>query len=490
MRNSETIPAEGVPVARRGVARILLSHWLVIVVADYAVGLASYLLAWWLSLNLSIPLTRDIIPETQFDVVRHPWIVLLLSQVFLLYIFGLYDEMRRTRFREIVAYVAAACLLQFAAVTSVIFLTNSPFPRKVLVLFAFFNFLFLALWRMYVKVQVKRHVVRVLVVAEQPASADEIIGEIERNPWMGMKVAGVVFSRPPAGPSHEGEDPPPEAGGSGRYPVLGNLADLDTVIPRYGVEEIIMASEPTWKDRVMNSVSRLQVETDVRIAILPSVYEMVIGKMRHVNIHDTPLIDVRRNPNEPFQRFLKRTFDIVVSAALLLAASPLMLLTALVVKLSSAGSVFYSQKRVGRGGHVFRLIKFRTMVADAEEPGREVLAKADDPRATAAGRWLRRFRLDELPQFFNVLRGDMSLVGPRPERPGFVSRFEEQVPGYAERHKIKPGITGLAQVRGYYHTSAESKLKYDLAYIYNYSFSLDILIVLETVKVVLTRPGS
>ncbi|HSR69758.1 MAG TPA: sugar transferase [Acidobacteriota bacterium] len=483
MRNSETISVDRVATAGRGMARFILSHPIVIVAVDCAVGILAYLLAWWLSLNVSIPFTRDIIPETRFEAVRHPWVILFLSQIFLLYIFGLYDEMRRTRLREIVAYCATVCLVQFAAVTSLIFLTNSPFPRKVLLLFGCFNLVFLSLWRVYVKSQVKRHVLSVLVVADLPSSAREIIAEIERNPWMGMRIAGIVFSA-----QVDYEDSNAEE--IGDYPVLGALSNLDAVITQHAIEEIIIASAPTWKDRVMTSVSRLQAETDVRIAILPSVYEMVIGKMRHVNVHDTPLIDVRRNPNEPFQRFLKRTFDIFVSGSLLLLAGPVMLLTAAAVKVTSSGPVFYVQERVGRGGRSFRLVKFRTMVRDAEVAGREMLAQVDDPRVTPLGRWLRRFRLDELPQFINVLRGDMSLVGPRPERPGFVCQFEEEVPGYAERHKIKPGITGLAQVRGYYHTSAESKLKYDLAYIYNYSFSLDLLIVLETVKVVLTRPGS
>ena len=130
------------------------------------------------------------------------------------------------------------------------------------------------------------------------------------------------------------------------------------------------------------------------------------------------------------------------------------------------------------------------MIPDAEKYSGETYAEENDPRVTRVGAILRRFRLDEVPQFLNVLKGDMSFVGPRPERPKFVKVFARTLPGYNERHKVKPGITGLAQVRGYYHTAAENKLKYDLAYIYNYSFSLDLLILLETIKVILVRKGS
>jgi len=169
---------------------------------------------------------------------------------------------------------------------------------------------------------------------------------------------------------------------------------------------------------------------------------------------------------------------------------PLFVVVSMLIVILSPGSVFYLQERVGRGGKVFRLIKFRTMIPDAERQSGETYSPENDPRVTSVGAVLRRFRLDELPQLINVLKGDMSFVGPRPERPVFVDKFAAIVLGYHERHKVKPGITGLAQVRGYYDTTAENKLKYDLAYIYNHSFSLDLMILLETIKVVLVRRGS
>ena len=167
-----------------------------------------------------------------------------------------------------------------------------------------------------------------------------------------------------------------------------------------------------------------------------------------------------------------------------------MLLLGVLIRLTSQGTALYVQERVGQNGVSFRLFKFRTMVVHAEKASGATLAVPNDPRVTRLGRILRRFRLDELPQIWNVIKGDMSFVGPRHERPHFVGDYEKSVPGYGERHKVKPGMTGLAQVRSFYDTRPESKLKYDLAYIYNYSLSLDLLILLETLKVIFTRRGS
>jgi len=177
------------------------------------------------------------------------------------------------------------------------------------------------------------------------------------------------------------------------------------------------------------------------------------------------------------------------AALLLLLAAPALLACAVVVRTTSPGPILYRQERVGRGLRRFTLVKFRTMRVDAESGTEEVLARLDDPRLTRVGGLLRRLRLDELPQLFNVLAGAMSLVGPRPERPGFVARYLTEVPGYAERFAVAPGLTGLAQINGEYHSSAQNKLRYDLAYIANWSLWLDLWILVKTVKIVLTSRG-
>ncbi len=454
----------------------IFNHLIFLILVDLALGFAAYCSAWTIRIWVPVPLTQDLLAQERWDMVSHPWLIFVVSQIFFLYIFGLYDDLRMIRFREIISFIFMACLIQLVTITSVFYFTNQVFPRTVILFFDSVNFLMLTAWRFHLRSKLRKQILRVLIVGQEPHLAREIIQEIEKNPWMGRQIAGLVLP-PNRWVANDSQT---------NYPVLGQLTEIQEIIVHYNIDEIIFISEESWKDRVLNSLSELQKETPVRIAILPSVYELVIGKLQHVNIHDTPLIEVKRNPNEPFERFIKRVFDSSFAALCLILLWPLFLILALLIKVFAPGPIFYLQDRIGIGGKIFRLIKFRTMIPDAENFSGGILATTNDPRVTSIGSILRPFRIDELPQLVNVLKGDMSFVGPRPERPKFVKAFEKKVSGYSERHKIKPGITGLAQVRGYYHTTAENKLKYDLAYIYNYSFSLDLLILLETIKVALT----
>jgi len=460
----------------REVANTFLRRSLVLGIIDLVLACGCYVAAWMARTFLNLPYTESLLPQERWDVVSHPWIALGVTQILFPYVLGLYDDVRRIRYREIVTLTFAACFLQVLTVASIFFLTNQAFPRTVILIFGGLNFLALCAWRSYVKAEVAKVNIRVLIVGEDSESVEEIIQEIEASPWMGLRIVGLVL--------HRNGDREHLS-----YPILGELEDIQQIITRYSVREIVFASKQSWKDSFLNSLSQVQASTSVRVAIIPSPFEMVIGRLRHVNIHDTPLIELSRNPNEPLERFLKRSFDLFLSAVGTIVCLPLMILIALAIKLNSPGPVFYLQERVGYSGKVFRVIKFRTMIDGAEELSGETYAQENDPRATGVGRLLRRFRIDEIPQLWNVLRGEMSFVGPRPERPKFVKEFLERVPGYNERHKVKPGITGLAQVKSFYGTAAEKKLKYDLAYIYNYSFSLDLLILVQTLKTVL-RKGS
>ena len=460
----------------REVANTFLRRSLVLGIIDLVLACGCYIAAWMARAFLNLPYTESLLPQERWDVVSHPWIALGITQILFPYILGLYDDVRRIRYREIVTLTFAACFLQMLTVASIFFLTNQAFPRTVILIFDGLNFFALCAWRSYVKAEVAKVQIRVLVVGEDPESVEEIIQEIEDSPWMGLRIVGLVLHTN----GHRAKV---------GYPILGDLEEIQDIITRYAIREIVFASKQSWKDRFLNSLSQVQASTSVRVAIIPSPFEMVIGRLRHVNIHDTPLIELSRNPNEPLERFLKRSFDLFLSGIGLVVCLPVVILIALAIKLTSSGPVFYHQERVGWGGKIFKVIKFRTMIDGAEELSGETFAQENDPRATGVGRLLRRFRIDEVPQLWNVLRGEMSFVGPRPERPKFVKEFLDRVPGYNERHKVKPGITGLAQVKSFYDTTAEKKLKYDLAYIYNYSFSLDLLIMVQTLKTVL-RKGS
>jgi lipopolysaccharide/colanic/teichoic acid biosynthesis glycosyltransferase len=232
----------------------------------------------------------------------------------------------------------------------------------------------------------------------------------------------------------------------------------------------------------------LSGESSVRVDVVPELYEIFIGAVDSI-VADIPLMEItHRSPQ--WYTTVKRLLDIAFSLLLLVLLSPVLLLAALAVLLTMGRPVLFAQERLGKDMKPFRVHKFRTMVRDAEAASGPVLAEEEDPRITPVGRVLRRFRIDELPQLVNIAMGEMSFVGPRPERAFFADDFVRDIPGYRERFRIKPGATGLAQVSGGYATTPERKLKYDLIYMYHGNLLMDVRIVADTIRVVLTGRGS
>ena len=224
--------------------------------------------------------------------------------------------------------------------------------------------------------------------------------------------------------------------------------------------------------------------------IVPTLYEMACKNTSLIIADDIPMQRITRLLLTAEQKILKRMLDIAVSIPAIIILLPLMALTAVVIKADSKGPVIYSQERVGQYGKPFKVYKFRSMKQDAEAQSGPVLAKEGDNRITKVGRFIRATRIDELPQLFNVLKGEMSIVGPRPERPFFVEQFIKEKPEYAYRHNVKPGITGLAQIAGKYNTTAYDKLIYDLIYIQEVSIKTDLIIMLQTLKVLITKEST
>lgn len=225
---------------------------------------------------------------------------------------------------------------------------------------------------------------------------------------------------------------------------------------------------------------------DRPLLVLPGTKEVILACGQLIADGDKLLLHIAPRACLWPAADLKRATDLLVSLIAIVVTLPLWALVALLIRLDSPGPILFRQLRVGQGGRLFHILKFRTMVVGAERDTGPVIAGRSDPRVTRVGRWLRAFRLDELPQLINVLRGDMSLVGPRPERPEFVQQFQQQISGYALRHLVRPGITGLAQVRGRYDTPAVDKLRFDLAYIFLWSPLLELKIILQTIAVMLT----
>lgn len=266
------------------------------------------------------------------------------------------------------------------------------------------------------------------------------------------------------------------------WPILGGRDEALSIAREFSIDEIFVAYAPTWQQQLAEQLAATM--PDVRLCVVPSPYEATMQLGCVENAGDIALVrlvsETRRG-----RESLKRTVDLAFALAGLVVLSPLIAFVAVCVKMTSKGPVIFAQERVGRYGKPFILYKFRTMVTDAEARTGPVLAKGEeDPRLTGFGRWIRLVRIDEIPQLWNVLRGEMSLVGPRPERPHFVQLFEQAVPSYAKRHQVRPGITGLAQVCGSYHTDARDKLRFDLVYASQQSFLLDMSILLRTVLVV------
>ncbi|MGB1316606.1 MAG: sugar transferase [Flavobacteriales bacterium] len=271
---------------------------------------------------------------------------------------------------------------------------------------------------------------------------------------------------------------------------LGTQDSLVELIDQHKIEEVIIALESSEHESLQNILNQLESK-NVMVKVIPDMYDILSGSVRMDSIYGTPLIQVTQDIMAPWQEVTKRVGDIVVSLLALLILSPLYLLTAICVKLSSPGPIFYAQERIGIGGKPFNIFKFRSMIVNAESAG-PALSSDHDPRITPWGRFMRKVRLDEIPQFYNVLIGDMSLVGPRPERQFFIDQIVKQAPHYRHLHKVKPGITSWGMVKYGYAENVEQmirRMKFDLLYIENMNLLVDLKILIYTVQTVLLGRG-
>ena len=452
-------------------------RWAILVAGDVLACVLAYLAAFILRTLVPLPLTQGYLPGIRFAEVQHHWPEMILAQLGALYFFGLYEVRALTSPREYLGPLLAAPVVQSLVLVAVYFFAQDlTFPRSIFVVLTLLNGAAMVGWRIGSRSLLGSYPRRRVLVVGTNTAAAEVVHTIRVQSWLGMDVVGMVGS----------DGTPPTS--LTDVPVLGVREELPALCQRHDVDEVIIASDLAWQDRLLDDLSRWRAPR-ARISVVPSPYEVSIGRPGHLRLHDIPLIEVVTDPLAGAASGVKRVFDLVVGVPLFVLALPVMLVVAALVRVSSPGPVLYTQERVGKDGRNFTMVKFRTMRADAERGTGPVLAAENDPRVTFLGRFLRATRLDELPQLWNLLRGDMSFVGPRPERPEFVARYVQDIQGYGERFRVRPGMTGYAQVNGEYHTSPTTKLKYDLAYIHNHSLWLDLKIMSETVKVILTRRG-
>jgi sugar transferase (PEP-CTERM system associated) len=355
--------------------------------------------------------------------------------------------------------------------------------RGVFVLASIFVGALVAGWRLAFEWMSLRVSAERLLIVGTGAAAVALARELfERRQELGVELVGFV-------------DPDPARVGSALINpgVIGAIEEIPRIVKERKVDRVVVSLADARGKLPMDGLLEMKLNQGVQFDHLASVYEEYTGKIAVENLRPSWLIFSNGFRKSRLLAALKRMLDVVVAAIGLTLAAPVFVIVAAAIKLTSPGPVFYSQRRVGKDGVVFVIHKFRSMRPDAEAGTGAVWAAARDPRVTPVGLIMRRTRIDELPQLWNVLKGDMSFVGPRPERPQFVSDLTQQIPFYGQRHVVRPGLTGWAQVRYNYGASVDDalqKLQYDLFYIKNMSIAFDLFIALETLKTVLVRRGS
>lgn len=311
-----------------------------------------------------------------------------------------------------------------------------------------------------------------VVIVGLTSAGNNAANQIKRYPGLGYRLVGMVA---------EDENARTAAEADLSAPIVGTLAELEQVIGNHRIDEVVFALPASRHEQMQTAILKIQ-EMGIALKIISDLFGIITNPLSVDEINGIPIFALKEAPlTKVSARFKKRCFDLLVTIPALIILSPLLLIIAIAVKWSSPGPVLFKQERIGRDNLPFKIMKFRSMRQDAEARSGPVWATKRDDRSTKVGSFLRKTSLDELPQFFNILKGEMSLVGPRPERPFFVDQFKQEIPNYLERHKVKAGLTGWAQVHGLRgNTPIEERTKYDLWYVENWSLILDVKIILKT----------
>lgn len=444
----------------------------VLVLLQVILDIAMASIAFYLAYRLNLLRDPTVGSFSQYAAMMVIFVTTLIASLFFS---KLYQRRRgRPQFEEFTAVLTSVTLGTLIAVAIISFLfKNTVDYRRPMIVFAWiFSMALIGLGR-FLHIRLQRSLMRrgvgtsATLLVGTGEVARIVLHKILHAPHLGYQPVGLV----------DADSGPQMVLG---YPVLGKMADLPRVIEEHEVEEVIICLPEAPHDELVRIISLCERER-VSIRIYPDVFQIMAREVSISDLAGMPLLTTRDVALRGWHLAVKRAMDIAGSGVTLVVLSPVMMLTALLIKLESPGPVFYVQERMGLDARPFQMIKFRSMRTDAEArgPGWTV---PGDPRRTRLGAFIRRFSLDELPQLINVLLGEMSLVGPRPERPVYVEQFRQSIPRYMDRHREKAGITGWAQVNGLRgDTSIAERTKYDLWYIENWSLTLDFRILLRTV---------
>ena len=461
-----------------------------VIVSDLGGTTIALLAAYWLRFVYQITRVLDQPgdePALADYLVLLPFILVLWALVFAA--FGLY-RLRRTAARaEEYIQVAIATTLAMALFAAGSFLyrpeqailidgveqlvPRSPFSRLMFGLFYLIDLTLIVAGRRMIHAVIDRirrsgRNLKRILIAGTGDLAHAVIDKMRLHQEFGFRITGMLG---------EDKDAQPYRG----IPVVGTLEDACDFIRKFSVDQLYLALPLSAYQEILDLLKRVSNEF-VEVKVVPDLLQHITLRAAVEDLDGVPIVNLSATPLRGFGSFVKRGLDIATASGCILLFAPLFPIIALAVRLSSAGPILYRQERMGLDDHSFELLKFRSMVVDAERATGPVWTEEEDPRITRVGKIIRKYSLDELPQFFNVLRGDMSMVGPRPERPYFVEDFREHIPHYMLRHRVRAGMTGWAQVNGWRgNTSLEKRIEYDLHYIENWSLTLDLKILWLTV---------
>lgn len=448
-----------------------------LVVFDGIVVTLSLLFAWYI--RFVSPFFDDGIRTMDLNAYVSQLLILIPLYLILFLIFKLYKPYRKQRFYKECQGIVFANIIGIALFMAILFTIKSiHFSRYMLGIFFVTVTTAMLIERATIRKTLRmarrrgfniKHIIIIGAGSIGQAFASKIIGD----PQLGYKISGYIDDY-----YHKSD--------KNGVPILGSTKELNLILEEYRVDEVIIALPNSSFKRIDEVIDICEYQ-GIKTQVIPDYFNLIQGTKAYFDELDgIPLINTRYIPLDvPFYSFLKRLADIILSGIILILFSPVMLITGILVKLTSPGPMIYKQIRVGMARKEFVIYKFRSMRQDIPEVGETGWTTEDDPRKTKFGTFIRKTSLDELPQFFNVLKGDMSVVGPRPERPYFVQQFKDEIPKYMIKHHVRPGITGLAQVSGWRgDTSIAGRIECDIEYIEKWTPWLDIKIFFRTFKAV------
>ena len=450
-----------------------------LILADAAIIYGGVILAMYLRLGWDGP------PYELNE--RNGWLKISLVTVVCiinLYFYDLYDYVVMTNRRELLLRLVQALGIAWALLALLFYLAPPLMVgRGVSMISVPLVLLLLLGWRIAIHTLTGHPEIgeKILVVGTGKAAIDTAEAVWDRRD-AGYRIAGFV--------SENGAKPKDKLGKS---EILGKAIDLEEIIRTEGIDRVVIAVRERRGAFPTEALLKMSLAGDVSIEECTSFYERITGKVHVDMLRPSWLIFAGRQRDTRLRSAFREVIHRGLALTGLILSLPIAIITASLIKLTSRGPIFYYQERVGKNGHVFNVIKFRSMKVDAEADGKPVWAASNDERTTFIGSVIRKIRVDEIPQFWNIVKGEMSFVGPRPERPHFVRQLAQEIPYYEHRHLVAPGLTGWAQVKYPYGASVDDaiqKLQYDLYYIKNQSLTLDIVIVFDTIKTVLFRAGA